>query len=114
PLALYLPCIIWRTFLRLLRLEELCSPGCPETIAEVFFSKESIKYHRTVYERKTAPMAKIGFVGNDVEGQKMRRLGGWGGELRAWLDDVERVNRCARSESAGGFRVDGAAPYLGN
>ncbi|KAF7333597.1 hypothetical protein MSAN_02418700 [Mycena sanguinolenta] len=36
PLALYLPRIIWRTFLRMLRLEEPCSPGCPESIREVF------------------------------------------------------------------------------
>ncbi|KAF8176422.1 AAA domain-containing protein [Mycena galopus ATCC 62051] len=97
PLALYLPRIIWRTFVRLLGLEEPCSPGCPEIITEVFFSNESIvwwcfKQHRPVRERLTARMAKIGFgVGSDVEGQKMRRLGGWGGELRAWYGEVERM-----------------------
>ncbi|KAF8151862.1 hypothetical protein K438DRAFT_1864999 [Mycena galopus ATCC 62051] len=97
PLALYLPRIIWRTFLRMLRLEEPCSPGCPEMIAEVFFSNESIvwwciTHHRSVRERETARMAKIGFgVGSDVEGQKMRRLGGWGGELHVWYEEVERM-----------------------
>jgi hypothetical protein len=27
-------------------------------------------------------------VGTQVGGQKMRRIGGWGAELREWLDEV--------------------------
>ncbi|KAJ7256210.1 hypothetical protein B0H12DRAFT_1112790 [Mycena haematopus] len=96
PLALYLPRIIWRTFLRLLRLEAPCSPGCPEKIFEVF-SKKSIVWwcitqHSFVRKRETARMALIGLgIGSDVEGQKMRRLGGWGKELREWFGNVERM-----------------------
>ncbi|KAJ7224015.1 hypothetical protein B0H12DRAFT_1213046 [Mycena haematopus] len=88
PLALYLPRLIWRTFLRLLRLEAPCSPGCYETISNVFFSKESIvwwciTWHRIVRERETARMARIGLgIGT---------LGGWGRELREWFGDVERM-----------------------
>ncbi|KAJ7256235.1 AAA domain-containing protein [Mycena haematopus] len=99
PLALYLPRLIWRTFSRLLGLEPSCSPGCPEKIFEVFFSKESIvwwciTHHSPVRERETARMAQIGLgIGSDVDGQKMRRLGGWGKELREWLGDVEHMLR---------------------
>ncbi|KAF7377277.1 hypothetical protein MSAN_00148000 [Mycena sanguinolenta] len=97
PLALTLPRVIWRTFLRMLRLKEACSPGCNEMFSEVFFSKESIVWwcitqHGLVRERETAKMARIGLgIGTDVEGQKMRRLGGWGKELRTWFDDVKRM-----------------------
>ncbi|KAJ7866938.1 hypothetical protein B0H14DRAFT_2347198, partial [Mycena olivaceomarginata] len=99
PLALYLPRIIWRTFLRLLRLEALCSPDCPEMLSEVLFSKESIVWwcitqHRPVRDRENARMAKIGFgIGSDVDGQKMRRIGGWGGELLAWIGEVKCMLR---------------------
>ncbi|KAJ7922675.1 hypothetical protein B0H13DRAFT_2230435 [Mycena leptocephala] len=97
PLALYLPRLIWRTFLRLLRLRAPCSPGCTEMVSEVFFSKESIvwwciTHHRPVRDRASAKMALIGIgVGSDVDNQNMRRIGGWGAELRAWFDDVKRM-----------------------
>ncbi|KAF7369316.1 hypothetical protein MVEN_00259800 [Mycena venus] len=99
PLALYFPRIIWRTFLRMLGLHEPCSPGCREMVSEVFFSKESIVWwcitnHRPVRRRQTARMAQIGIgIGSDVGGQKMRRIGGWGGELRAWFRDVKRMRQ---------------------
>ncbi|KAJ7220803.1 hypothetical protein GGX14DRAFT_432118 [Mycena pura] len=97
PLALYLPRLILRTLLRLLRLREPCSPGCREMLSEVFFSKDSIvwwciTHHRPVREGESARMAQIGLgVGSNVAGRKMRRIGGWGGELRAWLDDVKHM-----------------------
>ncbi|KAJ6630093.1 hypothetical protein B0H10DRAFT_1984934 [Mycena sp. CBHHK59/15] len=97
PLALYLPRIIIRTFLRMLRLRDPCSPGCPEMVTEVFFSKESIIWwcitnHSPLRQRQGARMAQIGLgVGIDVESQKMRRIGGWGGELQGWLANVERM-----------------------
>ena len=97
PLVLYLPRLVLRTVLRMLRLQEPCSPGCPEMLSEVLFSKESIvwwciTHHRPVRERERARMAKIGLgIGSNVAGRKMRRIGGWGGELRAWLDDVKRM-----------------------
>ncbi|KAJ7187213.1 hypothetical protein C8R46DRAFT_1172042 [Mycena filopes] len=97
PLALYVPRVIWRTFLRLLGLRELCSPGCPEDLTKLLFSKESIIWlaitqHRTCRARETARMARIGIgMGSNVEGQKMRRLGGWGEEYRAWLNAVKSM-----------------------
>ncbi|KAJ7922674.1 hypothetical protein B0H13DRAFT_2655552 [Mycena leptocephala] len=97
PLALYLPRLIWRTFLRLLRLRAPCSPGCIERVSEVFLSKESIvwwciTHHRPVRDRESAKMSLIGVgVGSDVDNQNMRRIGGWGAELRAWFDDVKRM-----------------------
>ncbi|KAJ7281030.1 hypothetical protein C8J57DRAFT_1300696 [Mycena rebaudengoi] len=97
PLALYLPRLIIRTFLRMFRLREPCSPGCPEMAMEVFFSKESIVWwcltqHWPARAREGAKMALIGLnVGSDVQNQKMRRLGGWGGELRTWKVEVQRM-----------------------
>jgi hypothetical protein len=73
--------------------------GCPERIVDTFFSKESIIwlcliYHQTVREREGLRMEQIRVeVGSDVEGRKMRRIGGWGGELRAWFDDVRCMLR---------------------
>ncbi|THH08545.1 hypothetical protein EW145_g2648 [Phellinidium pouzarii] len=42
PFLLYFPRILRRTFLRLLRLEPTCAPGCEERAREVFFSRQSI------------------------------------------------------------------------
>ncbi|KAJ6481457.1 hypothetical protein C8R47DRAFT_1134485 [Mycena vitilis] len=97
PLALYLPRLILRTFLRMFRLREPCSPGCPEKVTEVFFSKESIVWwcisnHWFARKREGGKMAQIGLgIGSAVGKQKMRRIGGWGGDLRAWLEDVKRM-----------------------
>ncbi|KAJ7435806.1 hypothetical protein B0H11DRAFT_1886745 [Mycena galericulata] len=97
PLALYFPRIVLRTFLRLLRLEEPCSPGCTEDFRQVFFSGESmilwcLTHHGKVRRREAARMAQIGLgVGVNAHGQKMRRIGGWGGQLRRWLDGVRRM-----------------------
>ncbi|KAJ7696200.1 hypothetical protein B0H17DRAFT_1053914 [Mycena rosella] len=76
PLALYLPRLIFRTFLRLFRLSPPCSPGCPERVSEVFLSKESIVWwcitqHRPVREREGARMAQIGMG----VGANARRMG---------------------------------------
>ncbi|KAJ7191936.1 hypothetical protein GGX14DRAFT_380568 [Mycena pura] len=96
PLALYLPRLVLRT-VRLFGLGEPCSPGCNESLSSVFFSRESIVWwcitnHRPCRARQRARMAQIGVgVGSDVAARKMRRIGGWGGELRAWLDDVNRM-----------------------
>ncbi|KAJ7281039.1 hypothetical protein C8J57DRAFT_1564519 [Mycena rebaudengoi] len=84
PLALYFPRLIIRTFLRMFRLREPCSPGCPEMAMEMFVSKESIvwwclTHHWPVRECERANMALIGLnVGSDVQNQKnakARRMG---------------------------------------
>ncbi|KAF7324591.1 hypothetical protein MKEN_00500400 [Mycena kentingensis (nom. inval.)] len=88
------------TFKRLFRLGEPCSPGCDERFTEVFFSKDSsiiwwcISHHSIVRRREREHFARIGIdVGTDVAGRKMRRIGGWGGELRGWLDAVRVLVR---------------------
>ncbi|KAJ7018170.1 AAA domain-containing protein [Mycena alexandri] len=97
PLVLYFPRIVLRTFRRLLGREAPCSPGCPERFQEVFFSRESmilwcLTHHGLVRRREGARMAQIGFgIGVNVEGQKMRRFGGWGEALRSWLRDVQAM-----------------------
>ncbi|PPR07254.1 hypothetical protein CVT26_012512 [Gymnopilus dilepis] len=102
PLALYLPRLIWRTFLRLLGLREPCSPGCPERVSEAFFSKDSIiwwciSHHWSSREKYRRKMEELGLgIGTNVNGRKMRRLGGWGQHLRNWLTDVEDMVRSHR------------------
>ena len=93
--------MLLRTFLRLLRIEAPCSPGCPERLSEVFFSKDSIlwwclTHHRSNRERNQERMEEIGIgcgtVGEDEsvsERRRMRRLGGWGEERRVWLESVK-------------------------
>ncbi|KAJ7445991.1 hypothetical protein B0H11DRAFT_2162496 [Mycena galericulata] len=94
PLLLYLPRLILRTFVRMFGLAPPCRPGCPEKVSRVFFSKESIIWwcisnHRPARVRQNALMAEIGLgIGSNVSGQKMRRIGGWGEELRAWFRDL--------------------------
>jgi hypothetical protein len=91
---LYFPRIVLRTFLRMFGRAPPCSPGCPERVREVFFSRESmilwcLTHHASVRSRESARMARIGLgVGVDVARRKMRRMGGWGGELNAWLADL--------------------------
>ncbi|KAJ7479528.1 hypothetical protein FB451DRAFT_1350876 [Mycena latifolia] len=97
PLALYFPRIVLCTFLRMLGRAEPCNLGCPERWRDVFFSRESmivwcLTHHALVRRRDGARMARIGLrEGQRVEGQKMRRMGEWGGELRAWMRDVREM-----------------------
>ncbi|KAF9552580.1 hypothetical protein CPC08DRAFT_754685 [Agrocybe pediades] len=97
PLILYFPRLVLRTFLRLFRLAEPCSPGCFEKPSEVFFSKESIIWwclsqHCVNRRRNRARMQEVGIgVGRIVECQRMRRLGGWGSAVKKWLMDVEAM-----------------------
>lgn len=100
PLALYLPRLVLRTFLRLLRVREPCSPGCGEKWNEVFFSRDSIiwwciTHHPVVRERgekafaqgKAAGVSVARDAGGEVVG-KRRRIGGWGSEYTAWWEAV--------------------------
>jgi len=99
PLLLYFPRLVVRTFLRLLRLRPGCSPGCEERFSEAFFSKESIMWwclsqHWKVRNTYRARMRERGITtatGTIIPEPKIRRIGGWGGELTSWLEDVNRM-----------------------
>ncbi|KAJ7599068.1 AAA domain-containing protein [Mycena floridula] len=99
PLILYFPRILIRTFRRLFGIEETCSPECPETVREVFFSKESILWwclsqHWVNRRRGWAAMQIYGLgSGSEVSQRKMRRFGGWGGSLNIWLNQVQEMVR---------------------
>ncbi|THU89644.1 hypothetical protein K435DRAFT_781528 [Dendrothele bispora CBS 962.96] len=89
PLVLYFPRLIWRTFLRLIGLHPPCSPGCQESIRECLFSSDSIIWfclssHWKNIKRNEERMGNYG-LGVGVKEHKMRRIGGWGAELKAWL-----------------------------
>ncbi|KAI0031940.1 hypothetical protein K488DRAFT_50974 [Vararia minispora EC-137] len=90
PLLLYFPRLLWRTFLRLIRVSPPCSPGCEERASETF-SRDSIvlfclQHHGVCRTRYGAQLAL------DI---RMRRLGGWGREQRTW---VEAVREMAKGE----------------
>ncbi|KAK0234911.1 hypothetical protein EDD85DRAFT_954426 [Armillaria nabsnona] len=95
PLILYFPRIIIRTFLRLMGFLPPCSPGCPETFNEVFFSRNSIllwclTQHGMKRQRGESRMKEIGIgLGTQLENRKMRRIGGWGSELERWVKSVK-------------------------
>jgi hypothetical protein len=97
PLLLYFPRLVIRTFLRLFRLRPPCAPGCEERIGEVFFSKDSIIWwclsnHWINRKRNQDMMQRIGLgTGREVERRRMRRIGGWGSELKRWLSDVQKM-----------------------
>ncbi|KAF9471051.1 hypothetical protein BDN70DRAFT_916084 [Pholiota conissans] len=104
PLYVYFHRIAWRTLLRLLRLSPPCSPGCEESFTEVFFSKESILWwclsnHWIVRQRNKERMKLIGLeCGSDVSNRRMRRFGGWGSDVKAWLSDVAAMVSAKKSD----------------
>lgn len=92
PLILYFPRLCIRTFLRLFSLEPPCSPGCPESFREVFFSKKSIIWwclsqHWVVRKREAENYQTDGLHVGGIR----RRLGGWGGELERWKASVREM-----------------------
>jgi len=103
PLLLYLPRLVIRTFLRLFRLRPPCAPGCEERIGEVFSKKSIICWcisnHWNNREQNKKRMQQIGLgIGSDVERRRMRRMGGWGSELKRWLGDVQKMVESRRAK----------------
>ncbi|KAI0267005.1 hypothetical protein BC834DRAFT_842726 [Gloeopeniophorella convolvens] len=94
PLALYFPRLCWRTLLRLAGLRDSCAPGCPERARETFCSWDSILWWCVSqhWERRRVNGARMRVEGVHVGGT-MRRIGGWGGDLRAWRRNVEDMVR---------------------
>lgn len=100
PLALYFPRLVLRTFLRLFRIREPCSPGCWEMWSEVFLSRDSIiwwclTHHASVREKELAKVERdrsegaevTRDAGGEVVGRR-RRIGGWGSEYEAWKNAI--------------------------
>ncbi|KJA20995.1 hypothetical protein HYPSUDRAFT_42576 [Hypholoma sublateritium FD-334 SS-4] len=94
PLYVYFPRLVLRTILRLLRLAPPCSPGCYERATKVFFTRRSIFWwclssHARVRRLNAEHMARFGIEdGSDIARRRMRRFGGWGGAVSAWLCEV--------------------------
>jgi len=97
PLLLYFPRLFLRSMARILGLVAPCSTECPETVSECFFSRKSIllwclTHHWVVRKSSEKLMQDYGIrVGRRSDEHKMRRIGGWGSELRRWLEDVRLV-----------------------
>lgn len=97
PLLLYFPRLFLRSMARIFGLVAICSPGCLETVRECFFSRKSIllwclTQHWVVRKSNEKLVQDHGIgVGRRSDEQKMRRIGGWGSELRKWLEDVQLV-----------------------
>ncbi|KAF9034060.1 AAA domain-containing protein [Panaeolus papilionaceus] len=97
PLLLYFPRIIIRTLRRLLHLDPPCCEGCPETVSEAFFSRKSILLwslsgHWSNRRINAEKMQEYDVSnGSRIESRKMRRIGGWGGDLRTWMASVKRL-----------------------
>ncbi|KAF9224169.1 hypothetical protein BS17DRAFT_753230 [Gyrodon lividus] len=94
PFLLYFPRLLKRTLERMIGREDGCAPGCAEDPASVFLSRESMIYctatrHRPVRRREGENMKTLG---TEVGGI-MRRIGGWGGELKAWKSAVADMVR---------------------
>ncbi|KAF8165988.1 hypothetical protein B0H34DRAFT_691393 [Crassisporium funariophilum] len=96
PFVLYFPRLIIRTCLRLVGLRPPCAPGCPERLMDVL-SRNGILWwcitnHWRNRRRQRARIQDIGLgVGSDVMRRRMRRMGGWGGDLKRWLMDVREM-----------------------
>ncbi|KAI6116774.1 hypothetical protein EDD16DRAFT_1708191 [Pisolithus croceorrhizus] len=95
PFLLYFPRLVMRTLQGLIGVKNNCPPGCRETLAGVFLSKErsilywTITHHSPVRRRESENLQRW-----DVHaGGNMRRIGGWGTELRAWKQAVVAMVR---------------------
>ncbi|KAF5337887.1 hypothetical protein D9611_014781 [Ephemerocybe angulata] len=84
PLMLYLPRIFTRTIARILGFAPPCAPGCPESVREAFFSKDSIlwwclSHHWSNRRRNEERMRWIGIGCEGKEGMGWRERGchGW-------------------------------------
>ncbi|KAL0945285.1 hypothetical protein HGRIS_000793 [Hohenbuehelia grisea] len=88
PFWRYFPRLLWRTFLRLARVGQPCSPGCDESFREVFFSKDSIIWVAITHHRPMQARMRDKMRDDDL-GKKIRRLGGGKAEFRAWWAAVE-------------------------
>lgn len=88
PLLLYLPRLCLRSLLRILSRSPPCSPGCQETLARTFSSESVIWWcitnHSRVRRRETAKMQELNTQNQTI----MRRIGGWGSELRQWRREI--------------------------
>ncbi|KXN83447.1 hypothetical protein AN958_01426 [Leucoagaricus sp. SymC.cos] len=100
PLILYIPRLFVRTMQRWFQWEEPRSPGCGEDTSKgIFFSSKSVLWrcltnHSVVRRRCGGMMSRIGIgIGSDIAARRMRRIGGWGGELKAWLQSIEMLRR---------------------
>jgi len=91
PLLLYLPRLCLRSLLRILSRSPPCSPGCQETLAQTFSSESviwwCITHHSRLRRRETAKMQDLSTQNKNI----MRRIGGWGSELRQWQRQIEMV-----------------------
>ncbi|KAF5353021.1 hypothetical protein D9757_012732 [Collybiopsis confluens] len=100
PFLLYFPRLFMRTVMRIAGLIPQCSDGCEENVQAAFFSTDGIIWwcitnHRPCSKQNSAMMKTWGIgIGSGAQ-QKMRRLGGWGSELRTWLDSVREMARNA-------------------
>ncbi|KZP04247.1 hypothetical protein FIBSPDRAFT_844190 [Athelia psychrophila] len=94
PLALYFPRVVFRTILGLLSLAPPCSPGCREVWPKCVTRKGILWWcltnHSVVRKRYTERAREWGVE----NGGKLRRLGGWGSELRAWQREVTVAVSC--------------------
>ncbi|KAI5123501.1 hypothetical protein M0805_006661 [Coniferiporia weirii] len=88
PFLLYFPRLLVRTLQRLLRRRPQCAPGCDESAREAFFSRNSILLWAL---SNHAPARRKGCARLRDDPVRVRRIGGWGGELAAWKADVARL-----------------------
>ncbi|KAM5530699.1 hypothetical protein V8D89_015623 [Ganoderma adspersum] len=94
PLILYFPRLVYRTLQRLFRLTPPCSPGCEETVSQVFFSRESMIWCcLTHHSRVRKHEAELYYTDGVHVGGKRKRVGGWGRELAAWKQEVQEMIR---------------------
>ena len=93
PFILYFPRICCRTFARLLGYGVPCSPGCNESWRDVFTPGEKSiiwwcwTHHNPCRRRLQADMT------DEELRTKIRRFGGWGGELENWIKDIQGMVR---------------------
>ncbi|KIJ60353.1 hypothetical protein HYDPIDRAFT_32319 [Hydnomerulius pinastri MD-312] len=89
PLRLYLPRVLWRTLLRLLKIRPTCAEGCPETWGEVFSKKGIVWFcvsnHTVCRTKYTEWLSRM----NVEDGGKMIRLDESSGETAKWKAQFE-------------------------
>ncbi|CAE6469701.1 unnamed protein product [Rhizoctonia solani] len=89
PLVVNFWRVLRRTFSRLFLGEPSCAPGCPEDIRETLSKKSILLYALSQHSICRAQFRPIWEKASAEAGKgKWRRFGGWGGDLRRWLEWV--------------------------
>ncbi|KAG0702834.1 hypothetical protein DFH29DRAFT_919976 [Suillus ampliporus] len=93
PLWFYLPRILWRTLLRLLKMTPPCAEGCNETLGNVLSADGIIWWCISNHGHCKRKFGEMLARSSIEKGGNMRRLNERDGDLTMWKAELEKMLR---------------------